>query len=154
MDDIFQESIRDVIQCFTYGATIFLKEVPDTRRFGVAEIHGPRIISIEEKPKVPKSNFTVIGLYIYDADVFDIIKTLKPSGRNELEITDLNNEYIRKRMMNFSILGGYWSRTLKIVRYSPRILSTSLVVPLHYYSDAGTFDCLLKASIMIQKYRL
>jgi glucose-1-phosphate thymidylyltransferase len=127
-DNIFQDSIRDEIKSFTSGAKIFLKEVPDAHRFGVVEIKGARILSIEEKPKLPKSNLAVTGLYIYDADVFDIIKTLKPSGRGELEITDVNNEFIRKGIMKFSILKGYWS-------------------------DAGTFDSLIRASVLIQKHR-
>jgi glucose-1-phosphate thymidylyltransferase len=126
-DNIFQDSIRDVTKSFTSGAMIFLKEVPDAHRFGVVEIKGARILSIEEKPKVPKSNFAVTGLYIYDADVFDIIKTLIPSGRGELEITDVNNEYVRKGMMNFSILKGYWS-------------------------DAGTFNSLLRAGLMVKQH--
>lgn len=126
-DNIFQDSIRDATKSFSSGAMIFLKEVPDARRFGVVEIKGGRILSIEEKPEKPKSNFAVTGLYMYDANVFDIIKTLKPSDRGELEITDVNNEYIRKGLMNFSILGGYWS-------------------------DAGTFDSLLRAGLMVKRH--
>jgi glucose-1-phosphate thymidylyltransferase len=126
-DNIFQDSIREATKSFTSGAMIFLKEISDAHRFGVVEIKGDQILSIEEKPKVPKSNFAVTGLYIYDADVFDIIKTLKPSGRGELEITDVNNEYIRKGVMNFSILEGYWS-------------------------DAGTFDSLLRACLLVRQH--
>jgi dTDP-glucose pyrophosphorylase len=75
--------------------------VPDAHRFGVAELKGKKVIGIEEKPKVPKSNFAVTGLYIYDSEVFDVIKTLKPSGRGELEITDVNNYYVNKGVMEY-----------------------------------------------------
>ena len=124
-DNIFQDNVRDAIESFKSGAMIFLKEVPDAYRFGVAEINGNRIISIEEKPKLPKSNLAVTGLYIYDACVFDIIHTLKPSGRGELEITDVNNEYIRLDEMSYSLLSGYWS-------------------------DAGTFESLFRASELVR----
>ena len=92
----------------------------DAERFGVAEIAGTRIVNIEEKPKRPKSDFAVTGIYMYDATVFDKIKTLVPSGRGELEITDVNNAYIREGTMTFSFLEGWWT-------------------------DAGTFDSLLRA---------
>ncbi len=108
-DNIFQDSVRDAVQSFDSGARIFLKEVPDASRFGVAEIAGDRIVSIEEKPALPKSSYAVTGLYLYGNDVFDIISTLKPSGRGELEITDVNNEYIRRSAMSFSVLRGFWS---------------------------------------------
>ncbi|NJD76643.1 MAG: spore coat protein [Candidatus Methanoperedens sp.] len=120
-DNIFQDNVRADVGSFKSGARIFLKEVTDANRFGVAEIEGKSIISIEEKPKYPKSNLAVTGLYIYDFGVFDIIHTLKPSGRGELEITDVNNEYIRMGEMGFSLLHGYWS-------------------------DAGTFESLFRAS--------
>ena len=94
-DNIFQDNVYKAVESFKSGARIFLKEVPDAKRFGVAEIKGNKIISIEEKPKLPKSNLAVTGLYIYDPGVFEIIRTLKPSGRGELEITDVNNEFIR-----------------------------------------------------------
>lgn len=127
-DNIFQENVRKAVESFESGAMIFLKEVPDANRFGVAEIKGARIISIEEKPSVPKSNFAVTGIYIYDSRVFDIIHTLKPSGRGELEITDVNNEFIRLGVMNFSVLSGYWS-------------------------DAGTFESLFRASELARNMR-
>ena len=126
-DNIFQDNMKADIALFEHGAKIFLKEVPDAQRFGVAEIAKDRVISIEEKPKQPKSDYAVTGLYLYDADVFSIIKTLKPSGRGELEITDVNNAYINKGMMQFAILKGYWS-------------------------DAGTFDSLMRASTLVQQY--
>jgi len=127
-DNIFEDSVKDAVASFRSGARIFLKEVPDAQRFGVAEIAGDHIIGIEEKPKIPKTNLAVTGLYIYDSDVFRIIKGLQPSGRGELEITDVNNAYIRQSAMTFSRLKGFWS-------------------------DAGTFDSLLRASIAIRDYR-
>jgi glucose-1-phosphate thymidylyltransferase len=126
-DNIFQDKVKSAVDSFSSGAHIFLKEVPDAQRFGVAEIKGNQIISIEEKPKKPKSKYAVTGLYIYDAGVFSVIKTLKPSGRGELEITDVNNDYVNKGMMGYSVLDGFWS-------------------------DAGTFDSLLNAGILVQKY--
>ncbi len=127
-DNIFQDNISDAVASFKSGAMIFLKEVPDAKRFGVANINGKRIISIEEKPVLPKSNLAVTGLYIYDSSVFNIIRTLKPSGRGELEITDVNNEYIRLNVMDFSLLHGYWS-------------------------DAGTFESLFRASELVRSMR-
>ena len=127
-DNIFEDSVKDAVQSFTSGARIFLKEVKDAERFGVAEVDGDHIVSIEEKPKQPKSNLAVTGLYIYDADVFSVIHDLKPSGRGELEITDVNNAYIQKGAMTFSRLKGFWS-------------------------DAGTFDSLLRASVIVQEFR-
>ncbi|MCZ7363070.1 MAG: sugar phosphate nucleotidyltransferase [Candidatus Methanoperedens sp.] len=127
-DNIFQDNVRDAVETFKHGARIFLKEVPDAGRFGVAEIKGKNIISIEEKPAVPKSNLAVTGLYIYDSRVFEIIQNLKPSGRGELEITDVNNEYIRMGEMDFSQLKGYWS-------------------------DAGTFESLFRASELVRNMR-
>ena len=126
-DNIFQDKIKDAVESFRSGAHIFLKEVPDAQRFGVAEIKGAHIISIEEKPEKPRSKYAVTGLYIYDAGVFSVIKTLKPSGRGELEITDVNNDYIKRERMGFTVLDGFWS-------------------------DAGTFESLLKAGILVQKY--
>ena len=93
------------------------------QRFGVPEIKGDMIVSIEEKPKKPKSNYCVTGIYMYDAEVFEIIKTLKPSWRGELEITDVNNAYIKKGELTYDILKGWWT-------------------------DAGTFDSLLRASTL------
>lgn len=127
-DNIFEDSVRDAVQSFRSGARIFLKEVPDASRFGVAEIAGEKIVSIEEKPHHPKSSLAVTGLYIYDAGVFDVIRDLRPSLRGELEITDVNNAYIQKGAMTFSQLHGFWS-------------------------DAGTFDSLLRAGMIVQKSR-
>jgi glucose-1-phosphate thymidylyltransferase len=127
-DNIFQDSILPDVTSFRKGAKIFLKEVPDAQRFGVAEIDGDRVISIEEKPEKPKSRYAVTGLYLYDSDVFSVIRTLKPSGRGELEITDVNNAYIKKGEMQFSLLKGFWS-------------------------DAGTFDSLLRAGLLVQQHR-
>jgi len=125
-DNIFQDNIKDDIRNFKNGAKIFLKEVSDAHRFGVAELRGDKVIGIEEKPNVPKTNFAVTGLYIYDSDVFYAIKTLKPSGRGELEITDVNNYYINKGVMEYGVLQGFWS-------------------------DAGTFESLLRAGILVQE---
>lgn len=122
-DNIFEEVFD--ISDFTQGAKIFLKQVPDAFRFGVAEINEDRIIDIEEKPKYPKTNLAVTGLYIYDSDVFEIIKTLKPSGRGELEITDVNNNYINKGKMKYQVVNGFWS-------------------------DAGTFSSLMRSSRFIE----
>jgi len=127
-DNIFEDPVKNAVQSFKSGARIFLKEVKDAERFGVAEVDGDLIIGIEEKPKQPRSNLAVTGLYIYDAEVFRVIQDLKPSGRGELEITDVNNAYICKGAMTFSKLKGFWS-------------------------DAGTFDSLLRASVIVQEYR-
>jgi glucose-1-phosphate thymidylyltransferase len=127
-DNIFQDNVQLAVQSFNSGAMIFLKEVSDAKRFGVVEIKDSRIISIEEKPVKPKSNLAVTGLYIYDPGVFEIIRTLKPSGRGELEITDVNNEYIRLDNMDFSLLNGYWS-------------------------DAGTFESLFRASELVRNMK-
>src|SRR5450755_3451148 len=126
-DNIIEGSIKDAVQAFEKqerGARILLKEVPDAERFGVAEMDGPRIIGIEEKPRVPKSNFAVIGIYMFDGTVFDKVKKLVPSGRGELEITDVNNAYIREGSMTYSHLEGWWT-------------------------DAGTFDSLLRAGNLV-----
>jgi glucose-1-phosphate thymidylyltransferase len=128
-DNIFEDSIRDGVTGFSSGARVFLKAVPDAHRFGVAEVQGDRILSIEEKPKMPKSNLAVTGLYLYGRDVFPIIRTLKPSRRGELEITDVNNEYIRRKEMKFTVLPGYWS-------------------------DAGTFESLLRAGILVRDHEI
>ena len=96
------------------GARILLKKVTDAERFGVAEFDGDRgdhIVGIEEKPAHPKSNYAVTGIYMYDATAFEKIHTCKPSGRNELEITDVNNAYIKEGTMTFSFLEGWWTET-------------------------------------------
>lgn len=128
-DNIFQDKLRDMVQCFNSGAQIFLKKVLDAERFGVAEVDEDRrkVVGIEEKPECPKSNYAVTGVYIYDKDVFTIIEKLKPSGRGEIEITDVNNCYIQNGNMKYSILEGYWS-------------------------DAGTFDSLLRAGNLVKAH--
>ena len=100
-DNLIERSIKGAVDDFKAqpaGARILLKEVPDAERFGVAELDGDRIVGIEEKPQNPKSHYAVTGIYMYDASVFQKIKTLKPSGRGELEITDVNNGYIKKEL--------------------------------------------------------
>ncbi len=130
-DNIIEGSVCKAIEAFEQqaaGARILLKKVPDAERFGVAEIEGDRIVGIEEKPKRPKSDYAVTGIYLYDATVFDKIRTLVPSGRGELEITDVNNAYIREGTMTFSYLEGWWT-------------------------DAGTFDSLLRAGNLVAETR-
>lgn len=128
-DNIFQDSIKDAVQSFENGAHIFLKPVSDAQRFGVADVdkNNGCVLEIEEKPVQPRSDLAVTGLYIYSNDVFDVVKNLKPSGRGELEITDVNNHYIGKDAMKFSILDGYWG-------------------------DAGTFESLLRAGMLIKSH--
>ena len=126
-DNIIEGNIRAAADQFrrqVAGAHILLKEVPDAERFGVAEVAGSKILGIEEKLGQPKSNYAVTGIYMYDATVFDKIKTLVPSGRGELEITDVNNAYVREGTMTFSYLDGWWT-------------------------DAGTFDSLLRATNLV-----
>ncbi len=111
-DNIFQDDLGREAECFLAqgsGARILLKEVPDPERFGVAEIRGEQVLGIEEKPRVPRSSWAVTGLYFYDEQVFDIIRTLRPSARGELEITDVNNAYIRMGQMTWGRLEGWWT---------------------------------------------
>ena len=119
-DNIVEKSIRPYVERFTppqgagftaaaRGAKVLLKEVEDPWRFGVAELRGDRIVGIEEKPSQPKSRYVVTGIYMYDARVFDIIRTLRPSGRGELEITDVNNAYIQSGGMSYDVLDGWWT---------------------------------------------
>ncbi len=111
-DNIFEDNIESAVKEFEKreeGAKIFLKKIKDPTRYGVPEIKGNKIIKIEEKPKNPKSSYAVTGLYMYDEKVFDIIKTLKPSARGELEITDVNNAYVKEGTMKYSILNGLWT---------------------------------------------
>lgn len=111
-DNVFSDSIVQYVKNFKKqgtGAKILIKEVEDPERFGVPELEGNRIKSIEEKPKKPKSRYAVTGIYMYDAKVFDIIKTLKPSARGELEITDVNNAYIERNELTYDILDGWWT---------------------------------------------
>lgn len=111
-DNVFQDDITPYVERFRAqkrGARILLKEVPDPHRFGVAELRGDRIAGIEEKPKNPKSNYCVTGIYMFDEHVFDIVPTLKPSGRGELEVTDVNNAYVARNELQFDILQGWWT---------------------------------------------
>lgn len=111
-DNIFEDPLKVYADRFLAqhsGARILLKEVEDPERFGVAEIRDEDVVSIEEKPPKPKSRYAVTGIYFYDASVFDIIRTCKPSKRDELEITDVNNAYIGKGELKFDIMDGWWS---------------------------------------------
>jgi glucose-1-phosphate thymidylyltransferase len=111
-DNIFQDDLTPYIKSYEkqqQGAKILLKEVPYPERFGVAEIKDKKIIKIIEKPKQPKSNYAVTGIYMYDQQVFSVIKTLKPSDRGELEITDVNNFYLRNNTLTYDILPGWWA---------------------------------------------
>lgn len=111
-DNVFEDNISPYVQNFDKqgrGAKILLKEVHDPERYGVAELLVEKIVSIEEKPEVPKSSFAVTGIYMYDNKVFDVIKTLKPSGRGELEITDVNNAYIQNNELTYDVLQGWWT---------------------------------------------
>ncbi|HLA95341.1 MAG TPA: sugar phosphate nucleotidyltransferase [Pyrinomonadaceae bacterium] len=126
-DNIIENNIRDAADQYRKqgnGAKIMLKEVHDPQRFGVPELDGDKVLNIVEKPSDPKSNFAVIGIYFYDATVFSVIRTLVPSGRGELEITDVNNHYIGRDEMTWNALDGWWT-------------------------DAGTFESLLRASNMV-----
>lgn len=125
-DNIIEKNIKKQVEAFEKqkkGAKILLQRVKDPQRFGVPVFNGDKIIRIEEKPKEPKSEYAVTGVYMYDSRVFDIIKTLKPSNRGELEITDVNNDYIQKGEMTWDVLEGWWT-------------------------DAGTLDSLLYAGKM------
>jgi glucose-1-phosphate thymidylyltransferase len=128
-DNIIENNIRGAVEAFQAqkeGARILLKEVHDPQRFGVPVFDGDKIVRVEEKPVAPASNYAVIGIYMYDQKVFDFIKTLKPSERGELEITDVNNFYIREGKISWDVLDGWWT-------------------------DAGTFDSLLYAGNMVAK---
>lgn len=109
-DNIFESDLKEAVENYPgSGAQILIKKVEDPERFGVAEMEGDRVIGIEEKPKVAKSNYAVTGIYMFDSDVYGLIKNLKPSGRGELEITDVNNHYISEGKMKYSILNGWWT---------------------------------------------
>ena len=128
-DNIIEGDIKKPVAAFRAqgaGARLLLKKVPDPARFGVPELRDGRIAGIEEKPKQPKSDYAVIGIYMYDAQVFDIISTLKPSGRGELEITDVNNAYLKRGQLEHDILEGWWT-------------------------DAGTFESLFRASQLVRE---
>jgi glucose-1-phosphate thymidylyltransferase len=126
-DNIIENNICQAVANFEKqkeGAKILLKEVTDAQRFGVAEVHGNHVVGIEEKPKRPKSNYAVIGIYLYDHTVFQKIRRLRPSGRGELEITDVNNFYIQEGTLTYEVLDGWWT-------------------------DAGTFESLLRANMLV-----
>ncbi len=111
-DNIFQDDLTGDVEAFRkqgQGARILLKPVQDPQRYGVAELNGDKVVGIEEKPKEPKSNLSVTGIYFYDGTVFDIIRTVKPSGRGEMEITDVNNAYIQRGQMTFGTFQGWWT---------------------------------------------
>jgi glucose-1-phosphate thymidylyltransferase len=126
-DNIIEKNIYGAVENFKKqknGAKIIVKQVPDPERFGVPVLEGDTVKAIEEKPDVPKSNYAVIGIYMFDNTVFEIIRTLKPSQRGELEITDVNNVYIKRGNMTYEILDGWWT-------------------------DAGTFDSLRTATNLV-----
>ena len=111
-DNIFEDPLTEYVKNFAVqkaGARIILKEVADPERFGVAELKGDRVIGIEEKPPKPKSNLAVTGVYMYDSQVFEIIRTLKPSARGEMEITDVNNAYIQRGELAYDVFKGWWT---------------------------------------------
>ena len=126
-DNIFEKPIAPVVERYRQqeaGARILIKEVPDPERFGVPELRDGKVIGIEEKPGQPRSSYAVTGVYMYDQYVWEVVKTLKPSGRGELEITDVNNAYISRGTLSYDIVDGWWT-------------------------DAGTFDSLLRASQLV-----
>ena len=128
-DNIIEKNVKPAAAAFRdqkAGAKILLKRVPDPHRFGVAQLEGDRITRIIEKPKQPPSDLAVTGIYFYDNEVFDICQTLKPSARGELEITDVNNEYLRRGTLTHDILDGWWT-------------------------DAGTFESLFRASTLVHQ---
>jgi glucose-1-phosphate thymidylyltransferase len=130
-DNIIQDDISPYVRKFEEqdsGARLLLKEVEDPQRFGCPELDGDRIVRIEEKPLHPKSNYAVTGIYMYDRRVFDFCRKLKPSARGELEITDVNNAYIREGDLYYDILEGWWT-------------------------DAGQFESLFKANALIAAER-
>jgi glucose-1-phosphate thymidylyltransferase len=111
-DNIFQDNLKEETATFLrqgQGARVLLKPVADPQRFGVADVQGDKVAGIEEKPKAPKSNLAVTGIYFYDGQVFDIIRQQKPSGRGEMEITDVNNVYIQREQLTFGMFHGWWS---------------------------------------------
>ncbi|MBN1825946.1 MAG: NTP transferase domain-containing protein [Candidatus Eisenbacteria bacterium] len=128
-DNILERSIRPAVEAFEAqprGAKILLKEVPDPERFGVPELSGDRVVRIVEKPKDPPSRYAVTGIYMYDSRVFEIVRTLRPSDRGELEITDVNNAYIERGELTWDLLEGWWT-------------------------DAGTFPSLYRASTLVRE---
>jgi glucose-1-phosphate thymidylyltransferase len=124
-DNVFEDSIANAVRSFSETgkgrAHLFLKRVSDPQRFGVAELNGGELINIVEKPENPKSNLIVIGVYMYGPEVFNIIRTLRPSGRGELEISEVNQDYVERNAAGYEILSGWWT-------------------------DAGTFESITRAS--------
>lgn len=111
-DNILEDPLSPYVEAFERqdaGARVLLKEVENPRDYGVAELQGSRVISIEEKPEQPKSRFAVIGVYMYDSYAFQVIDDLEPSGRGELEVTDLNNAYLRRGLLQADVLSGWWA---------------------------------------------
>jgi glucose-1-phosphate thymidylyltransferase len=128
-DNIIEGNIKKAADDFKRqggGAKILLKEVHDPQRFGVATIEAGKVVKIVEKPKEPETNLAVIGIYMYDPAVFDICRTLKPSQRGELEITDVNNEYVRRGNLTYEVLKGWWT-------------------------DAGTFESLYRSATLVRE---
>ena len=128
-DNIFEANLKQYADRFIsqkIGARVLLKQVANPQRFGVAEMSDGKVISIEEKPKKPRSDYIITGIYFYDNAVFDIIRTLQPSARGELEISDVNNAYITKGQLAYDILDGWWT-------------------------DAGTFESLNRANKLVIK---
>ena len=128
-DNIFEANLKQYADRFIsqkIGARVLLKQVTNPQRFGVAEISDGKVISIEEKPEKPRSDYIITGIYFYDDAVFDIIRTLKPSARGELEISDVNNAYITKGQLAYDILDGWWT-------------------------DAGTFESFNRANKLVIK---
>lgn len=126
-DNIFQDSIAPFVSKFREqktGAKLLLQQVPDPQRYGVAEIQDGKILSIEEKPENPKSSYCVTGIYMYDPQVFEIIPTLNPSARGELEITDVNNYYVEQQSLSYDILKGWWTDagTFESYRFANELL--------------------------------
>ncbi len=131
-DNIFEDNISQAVKDFEAqprGAKIFLKQVEDPHRFGVAELEGEKVVGIEEKPAEPKSNYAVTGLYMFDPQVWAVIKNLQPSGRGELEITDVNNFFVEQGTMTSEIVNGWWS-------------------------DAGTFSSLYRANKLVYEKQM
>ncbi|MBI5700647.1 NTP transferase domain-containing protein [Candidatus Saganbacteria bacterium] len=127
-DNIFQDDLKPFVERFKrqkQGARILVKEVEDPKRFGVVAFNNGKVTSIEEKPKKPKSKYAVTGIYFYDPQVFGIVRGLKPSGRGELEISDVNSAYLKRKQLEYDILSGWWS-------------------------DAGTFESLERSTLLVE----
>ncbi len=127
-DNVFQDDLKPIVERFKRqksGARILVKEVHDPKRFGVVAFKNGKVTSIEEKPKKPKSNYAVTGIYFYDQEVFSYIRKLKPSHRGELEISDVNSAYLKGKQLEYDVLSGWWS-------------------------DAGTFESLEKATLLVE----